>query len=570
MSGYAWLSIVALFVGVGSVAVLSNDSLSKSDVNKTDAYATQSHHVIQNKDSEFLSQNHKEYLASWFATPDVEQDQVLKLQQGYDFATSQGKPFVIDGTYHIKANNVHMGTENVGLIIRDNSELKFTRQGKLKLISENKELYSILLARGVDNYKVYNPHLVGDRLNSAAKSGEWGYGLTIYESSNGYIEKPIVEDVWGDGIYIGKAWGTHSNEVPTNITVIEPFIDGARRNGLTLSAGENVQIIRPLIKKVGDSDGVEGTWPKVCIDIEPETAEGNPPARILNSVIDSPTCEDSYAGLSVSVFPNDIEVSLHIKGLTTFNNLKAAGVSFYLGGNNNTGNIVIDELYYKTPVYTKMSLAWNKKSNLLLKVNKVTYLHEGEDFGIRSSDLIGEHPSKIVGNVTINNIETRGDTFYTLPEDTAILIDGYKFAVSDNNSKGIDIRRSATSGSLGGKDTFIDSRGIVEQASSQKSSINLGNEIWVNLTTSMMGIAFKTANEAVISTAGDYRKLKIGLSPSTKATATSLSISGLTVHKAGRINTNAHCKTLDCWIELQNVEGKETKILTSSGTWTFD
>lgn len=579
MNGWTWLGSAALLSGIvllGGVTLFGDSrssdttpepmsqSLTDSDMLQANTYA-RSNNSMQDIENKFVTQNQEGYLASWFATPDIKQDQVLKLQAGYDYATSKGKPFIIDGVYHIKANRTYIGTQNVGLIIRDNSDLRFTPHAKLKLISENNEVYNIVVARDVDNYKISNPHLIGDRLTSKARDGEWGYGLTIYESSNGYIEKPVIENVWGDGIYIGKEWGTKSKQVPTNITVVEPFVSGARRNGLTLASGDNVNIIRPRIQKVGDSDGIEGTWPKACIDVEPEGAEGAPPPRIVNSVIESPTCKGSYWGMSTSIFRDDIEVSLHIKGKTTLSNLRA-GVGFYLSGADNTGRILIDELYYKTPTdLTPMSLAWNKASNLDLEINKVTYLHGGADFGITSSDIITKFPGKQFGNVTINNIQAGGEISYTLPEESDFIINGYKFLADEKNSKGISIRQKSTSTSLGGKDTVIGSQGTVVKTGSDISSVKFGNEIWVEPSASN-----RRFKEPSVSTLGDYRKLKIGLSPSTKTTGNSCNIKGLKIKKANGFSTTAQSKTPDCWIELQNTEGGETKIFDSYGAWTFN
>ena len=574
MNGWTWLGGAALLSGVallGSMTLFGDrnssdtvsdaisQNLTDSDMLQTNAYAL-NNDSIQDIERKMTTQNQEGYLASWFATPDIKQDQILKLQAGYDYATSKGKPFIIDGVYHIKANRKYIGTQNVGLIIRDNSDLRFTPQAKLKLISENNEIYNILVARDVDNYKIYNPHLIGDRLTSKARDGEWGYGLTIYESSNGYIENPVIENVWGDGIYVGKEWGTESNDVPTNITILQPLVNGARRNGISFTSGDNVNIVKPKINKIGDSDGIKGTAPKFCIGVELESAKGYPPARIVNSVIESPTCENAFGGIYVSALPSNTELSLHIKGVTTLNRISTTGVGFYNAGANNIGRVVVDEIYYKTPVFSTMDLGWNKDGKLKLEINKIIYLHEGANFGI-DSNLIGDFTSRTLGNATINNIETRGHTFFALPKESDVIVDGYKFLADDNSLTGISTtRQDSTSGSLGGKDTVIGSRGTVVKSGSNLSSVKFGNEVWAN----------PGFGEVSISTVGDYRKLKMGLVPSTRMLGNGLNIKGLKIKKAGGLNTKADCQTPGCWIVFQNTEGGETKIFDSYGTWTFN
>ena len=164
-----------------------------------------------------------------------------------------------------------------------------------------------------------------------------------------------------------------------------------------------------------------------------------------------------------------------------------------------------------------------------------------------------------------NNIQAGGEISYTLPEESDFIINGYKFLADEKNSKGISIRQKSTSTSLGGKDTVIGSQGTVVKTGSDISSVKFGNEIWVEPSASN-----RRFKEPSVSTLGDYRKLKIGLSPSTKTTGNSCNIKGLKIKKANGFITTAQSKTPDCWIELQNTEGGETKIFDSYGAWTFN
>ena len=118
----------------------------------------------------------------------------------------------------------------------------------------------------------------------------------------------------GDGLYIGLAWSTpdtiRNND---NILIEYPSIDRAGRNGISFTSGNNVKIIKPVIKNV------YGNAPESGIDIEPEEAAGAGMkySSISKSIIDSPHILDCVVAIALAIFGNR-SVDLKFTGTTVF------------------------------------------------------------------------------------------------------------------------------------------------------------------------------------------------------------------------------------------------------------
>lgn len=507
------------------------------------------------------------YFASWFATPNVQADQALRLQAGYAYATSKDKPFIIDDIFWVDVRaqpcNLPEG-DRCGILILDDSDMRFTAKGHIKALPNNYSNYHIMIAcNDVANYSVYKPVLEGDRLNHTYVDGstnEWGYGLTIYESSNGTITNPRISNTTGDCLYVGKAWGSMRTTVPKDITITDPILSKARRNGCSLTSGDNVQILRPVINKVGDSDGIVGAYPKACIDVEPENAVDAAAPRIVNCIIDSPVLTDSYAGIYIYAFRDNQEMTLHVKGITTLDGTYQTGAGFYHGGADGKGKVVIDHLYYKTEPYSAILAGWNKLSGLSLKVNKLT--SDSISSLVFRSSLNGAFVGKTLGNLTIENIDIVESIQIMPPEDIAYTIDGYQILAAPKSQTGVKFYIESTSASFGGKDTHIVSNKYFIHVGFTELTKTKPNEIWQDPSVS-------PADTIYLSATDDYRELKIGLYDGTAAIGNGCNINGIRVNLGSGIKTAAQCKTLGGWLKFQNIAGKNTRIIDSYGVWTF-
>jgi hypothetical protein len=496
------------------------------------------------------------YYVSWFCQAESGVDESVKLQTGYDYAVSKRRAFIVDIKVDVNPTN----STKTALWIRSNSVLSFVGDAEIRMLPNNSTNYDVIRAQDVENYVINNPVLRGDRLTHTGTTGEWGYGLTVYQSKNGYIHKPRIYDMWGDGIYIGKSWGETSDSVPTNVTVFEPYIEGVRRNGLSFAAGDNVHVIRPRITKVGDYDGVTGSFPKSGIDVEPESAPGLPKPYMRHCSIEAPCILDCYAGFYVYVFPDNIEVDLHIKGITTLTRCTTNSFGLFHGGRNCTGLVQIDHVHITTTPFVAVPHAWSSDGKLFANVDRITFDDSITNNIIFSAVLNGAFTAKQLGNLTFNNIKSNS-VFMPVSYDgvdlTGFTDNTRYFCAEDSKSKLTTYGTAPTFG----KDAYIDGNYI--HLGFSIFTKNGSNTIWLDPLSDL------TIPIYIVST-GDYRTLKVGLRNESANIGQGVNINGLNlIDEAGLPKTEAHCKTLGGWLKFRNVNGGRTQILDSYGVWTF-
>jgi hypothetical protein len=255
------------------------------------------------------------YYASWFATPNVKQEQQDKLMIGYAYAASKRKPFVIDDKFYVQSTRKQSGFYNqvhYALVVLSNSSLIFSENAVLIHLDTSQDNYVILSCYGADAFSIVSPKLIGDKDSHIGTTGEWGYGLAVTGCSNGIISNPDISKCWGDGIYIGQEYYNNSavNLIPKNIKIILPTINDVRRNGISLSAADGLYIDAPYI------NNIKGAAPEACIDIEPE--EGLALRSYLRNVkINNATLLNGNSYGVLQWIANSRDVNVQFTGTTT-------------------------------------------------------------------------------------------------------------------------------------------------------------------------------------------------------------------------------------------------------------
>lgn len=176
-----------------------------------------------------------------------------------------------------------------GVSLRSNTQLFFQQNSVLKMIANNKGSYAILRLREVNNVKIYNAQLVGDRELHKGTDGEWGMGIDIRSSKNISIYNPFVKNMWGDGIYLGIQKQTSVNE---NILIESGIIDYSRRNGISITSGKNIRLISVSVYNTF------GTNPMAAIDIEPNKNSVMLSGIILDNI---KTINSGFSGLTIAL-----------------------------------------------------------------------------------------------------------------------------------------------------------------------------------------------------------------------------------------------------------------------------
>ncbi len=307
------------------------------------------------KIEELAKANPTEYKASWFANKNSNKLQTKELQAGYDYATSKKVPFIIDGIYYVDGQaQKYDSAQNskASLILRSNSTLKFEPGAKLITKPNNYSSYTTLVARNVSNVNIISPVLIGDRAShkySRNNTHEWGYGLAIYDSSrNITITNPVIEDMTGDGIYIGREWGSAKDNPPKNVQISNAKISKVRRNGITIASVDGLTIKKPIISDI--SDKYNTVAPSAAIDIEPEESSKTEKSSIKNVVIDSLTAIRVKSPIQTNL-TDKRTVDVKFTGITNLIDSTSSALIFAydntLDTKSITGGITIDNLIIK-------------------------------------------------------------------------------------------------------------------------------------------------------------------------------------------------------------------------------
>ncbi|WP_185218498.1 right-handed parallel beta-helix repeat-containing protein [Sphingobacterium mizutaii] len=211
-----------------------------------------------------------------------------------------------------------------GLRLKSNSSVLFQENSKLILKPNNEQLYGMIYIENIRNVNVYFANLEGDRYNHLTDKGEWGMGIFIRSSENVKIYNPVIQYMWGDGIYIGK----NNNNSPKNITISSALINECRRNGFSLISGENITLTNSLITNTF------GTAPEFGIDIEPNS----PDEKLINIVLSNNKTYNNKGGVLFALDKLvdyrykdsniDIQLNNHI------DNYSGKGIEFYMNRYN--------------------------------------------------------------------------------------------------------------------------------------------------------------------------------------------------------------------------------------------
>jgi hypothetical protein len=211
-----------------------------------------------------------------------------------------------------------------GLNLKSNMTVAFPSKSELRLKPTAKGTYAILRIRNVNNIKILNPRLVGDRDRHIGNKGEWGMGIDIRGAQNISVFNVNIKNCWGDGIYIG-----HSGTPSRNISINGGVIDNNRRNGVSVISVNGLNINKLLIS---NSIGVN---PATGLDFEP-----NSHANEIDNVIvkDLITFNNMKNGILIHldklIGENEKNVNVQFENYKDFNSSRPVRVTGQLKNQN--------------------------------------------------------------------------------------------------------------------------------------------------------------------------------------------------------------------------------------------
>ncbi|QAV85181.1 right-handed parallel beta-helix repeat-containing protein [Bacillus subtilis] len=188
--------------------------------------------------------------------------------------------YIPKGKYLIDAVNRLAVNPEEGAGIRVPSDMTIIRHPKAEFIVDpnNSYGYSCFYLGEVENVTLKGGRIRGDRFKhdftghgdlEKKKTHEWGYGINIHGAKNIVIEDINISECTGDCVMVcakGMLNVTWTDYRPArNVTIRNCILDGARRNNISVTGGEDVLIDDNVITNAGIADGC---GPSFGIDIE--------------------------------------------------------------------------------------------------------------------------------------------------------------------------------------------------------------------------------------------------------------------------------------------------------------
>lgn len=310
------------------------------------------------------------------AVPNILINNRESIQNAMNWCAENGVTLIVDDVYYVSADAVGENVDPFALIVPSGLDMRFIGKGELRQLGAPFNKSSVLLIKDTVKANIWNPVITGTRLTESPSLPEQNHGISILECSDVYIHKPVISNTMGDGIYIGRTWVGGGLKSPTRVTVFEPVIDRVRRNGISCTAWDDVEIVRPKITNVRDIDGVSAVLPKSGIDIEPEhdadDGDFKDRLKLTGLTIIDPSVEDCVVSMQVlfSEYCVDLPISVKISGDFRFKATGESGLypfNLIYVGTGCTGEVVFEKVtdlsVSESGLDTRVSMAWNYQQN---------------------------------------------------------------------------------------------------------------------------------------------------------------------------------------------------------------
>lgn len=181
--------------------------------------------------------------------------------------------FVTGKTYMVRGYELDQGDETqsdfvsvTGLVLKDNQDVNLNG-ATVKCITNSRKSYNIFTLAEVDNVKLHNGTIIGDRQTHTGNSGEWGYGVAIKFATNVTLENLNISECWGDGICTNH--NGDSTQLCENLYIRNCICKSNYRQGFSHQNGRHTIVEDCEFSNTGD-DSLH-TSPSDGVDIEPGT-----------------------------------------------------------------------------------------------------------------------------------------------------------------------------------------------------------------------------------------------------------------------------------------------------------
>ena len=312
------------------------------------------------------------------------------IQKAINSLPSTGGTVVIPpGTYGIDAVTT--------LKLRSNVTLQMSPTTILGVIPNAAAHYEVLHIGGVSNVNVNGGVLWGDRLTHKATSGEHGLGVAILGASNVTVTGTASNNMWGDGFYVGNGptFGSSLKTRSTNIKLIDVTADNNRRQGISVTSGKDISIVRAKLTNTN------GAAPSAGIDVEP-----NGKTDILQniSIVDTYTANNQGAGISLSlgaILGTTTPISITVTNHTDDGSKQGMNIS---GGSGIIpGTVRVDNPIWKNSKTNALAIVGTDYRGFSTTVNNAKVVNANTSAKGAAISVYNYNTAVQLGNVAINN-----------------------------------------------------------------------------------------------------------------------------------------------------------------------
>jgi len=167
-----------------------------------------------------------------------------------------GTVYVPSGVYIVRYN---AQGDNASLKLKSNMTFQMDPAAEIKLMANSSDYYQILNLGNVQNVTITGGTITGDRNTHTGNTGEWGYGMSVWDSKDITISGVKARNCWGDGFFVNGTNGTTTQ----NVTIQNCTADNNRRQGLSICDLNGGTVTGSTFINTN------GTSPQAGIDLEP-------------------------------------------------------------------------------------------------------------------------------------------------------------------------------------------------------------------------------------------------------------------------------------------------------------
>jgi hypothetical protein len=283
------------------------------------------------------------------------------------------------------------------LKLRSNVTIQMTPSTILGVIPNAAAHYEVLHIGGVSNVNVNSGVLWGDRLTHKATTGEHGFGAAILGSSNVTVTGTASNNMWGDGFYVGNGptFGSSLKTRSTNVKLIDVTADNNRRQGISVTSGKDISIVRAKLTNTN------GAAPSAGIDVEP-----NGKTDILQniSIVDTYTANNQGAGISLSlgaILGTTTPISITVTNHT--DNGSKQGMNISGGSGIIPGTVRVDNPTWMNSKTNALAVVGTDYRGFSTTVNNAKVVNANTSAKGAAISVYNYNTAVQLGNVAINN-----------------------------------------------------------------------------------------------------------------------------------------------------------------------